>query len=220
MPEMPFYTCHKRVQALEIIAVGGFMTNLDTGAVTRPLQFSDGSERKLPLQMFARYVPQMGDFLVRYEDGYESFSPRKAFLDGYTREEAIEALPQRIDQALMVDHYPGSAALNELLRDCRAEIAYLRRLRNPALGPEGNVMMERLNDLAQQGDRSMPEPEWLTINNYAAEIARVAREAYVTINSLKHQVEQGRRQIERLQADVTVIRQMAGFKEVKSGEID
>ncbi|WP_339468145.1 hypothetical protein, partial [Pseudomonas lurida] len=32
--------------------------------------------------------PNRGDFLVQYEDGYMSISPRKAFLDGYTLADA------------------------------------------------------------------------------------------------------------------------------------
>jgi hypothetical protein len=41
----------------------------------------------LAAEIFARYVPVPGDFYVVYADGYQSFSPRKAFLEGYTREE-------------------------------------------------------------------------------------------------------------------------------------
>lgn len=194
MTEMPVYVCHKRVRALEIAEVGNYVSATEgalAGSLMRYVTFAGQSESSmLRDELFRRYVPAPGDFYVVYEDGYESFSPRKAFVDGYVREEAIEALPHRIDQALADMDNVYASELRELLRDCRAEITYLRRLRNPALGPEGNVMMERLNDLAQQGDRSVPEPEWLTINNYAAEIARVAREAYVTINSLKFQLEQ------------------------------
>jgi hypothetical protein len=39
----------------------------------------------LPYEMFSRYKPIVGDFYVVYADGYKSFSPRKAFLEGYTR---------------------------------------------------------------------------------------------------------------------------------------
>jgi len=33
----------------------------------------------------ARGAPQVGDYYVCYEDGYESWSPAKAFEEGYTR---------------------------------------------------------------------------------------------------------------------------------------
>lgn len=119
----------------------------------------------VPESAVVRYRPQPGDFLVVYEDGYQSFSPRKAFLEGHT----------------------------------------------PALGH--STLMERLNDLATATPGNPIMAEWLQVNNWAAAIARVAREAYITINSLKQQ-------IERLKADVTVTRQMAGFKEVKSEKAD
>ncbi len=37
--------------------------------------------------IFARGNPQVGDYLVRYEDGYLSWSPAKAFEEGYTLKE-------------------------------------------------------------------------------------------------------------------------------------
>ena len=38
--------------------------------------------------MLARYTPVTGDFWVQYDDGYESISPRKAFVEGYVSYEA------------------------------------------------------------------------------------------------------------------------------------
>lgn len=35
--------------------------------------------------MTARYTPKVGDFWVVYEDGYQSISPRDAFVGGYVR---------------------------------------------------------------------------------------------------------------------------------------
>jgi hypothetical protein len=82
---MPSYTCHKRVWALEIASV----SHADPGGIT----FIFKEPGFAPLEcglvgdpMLARYTPQAGDFLVVYEDGYKSFSPRKAFLDGYTED--------------------------------------------------------------------------------------------------------------------------------------
>jgi hypothetical protein len=78
--EVPLYKSHKTVRALEInicaMVAGG----------KRVVVFAD---KKYPSQtfdatMFVRYSPVPGDFLVIYEDGFKSFSPRKAFLEGYT----------------------------------------------------------------------------------------------------------------------------------------
>lgn len=78
---MPRYKSHKTVHALEIDKVGWPSNG------TRSVAFKDRDPGlELPDDMFSRYSPVPGDFLVVYEDGYKSFSPRKAFLDGYTRE--------------------------------------------------------------------------------------------------------------------------------------
>jgi hypothetical protein len=79
--EMPRYVSHKKVWALEIDAVG-------PATPSRSLRFRDKGYAPInaPAVMFARYVPVPGDFYVVYADGYKSFSPRKAFLDGYKRE--------------------------------------------------------------------------------------------------------------------------------------
>lgn len=82
--EMPRYKSHKTVWALEIDSIA----NEVDAASAKILTFRDKGYPKMraPLEMFARYIPVPGDFYVQYEDGYKSFSPRKAFLEGYTRD--------------------------------------------------------------------------------------------------------------------------------------
>lgn len=75
---MPLYVSHKEVHALEISGLG------DYGPDGRVITFTDGSSRTIKREVFARYTPAPGDFYVVYRDGYESFSPRQEFLDGYT----------------------------------------------------------------------------------------------------------------------------------------
>jgi len=79
--EMPLYVSHKKVWALEIAAVGESLNGL------RSLAFRDEGFQGVcvPEEMFSRYVPVPGDFYVVYADGYKSFSPRQAFLEGYSR---------------------------------------------------------------------------------------------------------------------------------------
>lgn len=74
--EPPRYKSHKTVWALEIADV--------TGTV---LMFAEKGYAPIEasVEMFSRYTPAIGDFLVIYEDGYKSFSPRKAFIEGYSR---------------------------------------------------------------------------------------------------------------------------------------
>lgn len=137
--ELPVYICHKRVRALEIAAVAN---------IEGTVQFSFKEEGHEPLcvvgydPIIRRYMPVAGDFYVVYEDGYQSFSPRKAFLEGHT-----------------------SAG-------------------------EQNALMEQLSSLAQVPDHG-------TVNISREEAARIAREAYVTIKSLKSQLEN----IERAKAN-------------------
>lgn len=83
---MSQYISHKKVWAAEIemISVGK-----DQGSITfKDYQTIYYISQELE-KMLARYKPVAGDFLVIYADGYQSFSPRKAFLEGYTRETQI-----------------------------------------------------------------------------------------------------------------------------------
>jgi len=66
---------HKVVQAARIIAI------LDG----RQLVFADNQGFYYPpTSYFAKHEPTVGGYFVEYEDGYQSFSPAKAFEDGYT----------------------------------------------------------------------------------------------------------------------------------------
>src|ERR1700748_299634 len=87
--EMPRYQSHKKVWALEIKNVEAHPEQGQAGErVTQfRLHFAEKGYASMlaPAEMFSRYVPVPGDFYVVYDDGYKSFSPRKAFLEGYTR---------------------------------------------------------------------------------------------------------------------------------------
>lgn len=77
--ELPRYKSHKTVWALEIEEVS-------VGAPYRmKAKAAAYGEFNLPAEMWYRYQPVSGDFYVVYADGYKSFSPRKAFLEGYTK---------------------------------------------------------------------------------------------------------------------------------------
>ena len=76
------YTSHKKVRAAEITSVG----TEDKRTFERPVTLAGRVTVNLPGAMFVRYMPVPGDFLVVYKDGYQSFSPRKEFIDGYTHD--------------------------------------------------------------------------------------------------------------------------------------
>ncbi|MFA6125423.1 hypothetical protein [Sphingomonas sp.] len=83
--EMPRYKCHKQVWALKIS---------ELKSTASPEQESDGSlllvpsdKRYAPFVVDAAYTrkhrPEVGGYYVVYDDGYKSYSPAKAFEDGY-----------------------------------------------------------------------------------------------------------------------------------------
>lgn len=77
---LPKWKCHKVVRAAKIVRMDGNPhgrgstsdVTLDCGVVT------------VEAAVFARKMPELGDYLVVYDDGYVSWSPAKAFEDGYT----------------------------------------------------------------------------------------------------------------------------------------
>ena len=73
--EMPRYQSHKKVWALKIAKLDGLT-----------IYPADGRYAAISIEpeMLARYTPVAGDYYVVYDDGYKSFSPAKAFEDGYT----------------------------------------------------------------------------------------------------------------------------------------
>lgn len=78
---IPLYECHKKVRAARIKSI---------------TPGSDGTGRIVPhdegVHAFTvskaymdKHQPKAGGYWVLYDDGYESWSPRNAFEDGYTR---------------------------------------------------------------------------------------------------------------------------------------
>lgn len=82
--EMPKYLCHKIVHALKIQR-----TDHDYGRLH--LSFTDEGYEPITINVtkglnpqFNEIVPNDLGYYVVYEDGYVSWSPTKAFEDGYT----------------------------------------------------------------------------------------------------------------------------------------
>jgi len=76
MEEMPLYICHKRVWALKIKDV---VFTGDTAHLT-----FEGNSAPLTVSIADRPKPEPGWYYVVYENNYHSFSPAKAFEEGYT----------------------------------------------------------------------------------------------------------------------------------------
>lgn len=83
-PEMPRYKCHKEVRALKIKKVspaeGG-----TSGGVDLHFEEAGFASMWMPVAFKRQHGPHAGGYLVVYPDGYKSFSPAKAFEEGYTR---------------------------------------------------------------------------------------------------------------------------------------
>ena len=79
MTEMPKYKCHKEVGALKI-------TGMEPTVKGALLETADGHDSILvDNEWWDRHKPETGGYYVVYEDGYKSYSPAKAFEEGYTK---------------------------------------------------------------------------------------------------------------------------------------
>lgn len=81
--DWPEYVCHKRVRALPIDRLGDIRGSLpDSGTIE--VFLATGECLLVDVQVFARGFPSSGDYMVRYGDGYLSWSPKNKFTEGYT----------------------------------------------------------------------------------------------------------------------------------------
>lgn len=91
--EWPRYKCHKEVHAVKIAAID---RDQDSDACVKGGRETDGSamitpadEGFAPFKVDSSYLrkhnPQVGDYYVFDAGDSESFSPAKAFENGYTR---------------------------------------------------------------------------------------------------------------------------------------
>lgn len=90
--EMPRYRCHKEVWALKIASID-HLPNPDTTGTTAAASYgariTPEDKGYAAFEVDSSYVtkhrPEAGGYYVVYADGYKSFSPAKAFEDGYAR---------------------------------------------------------------------------------------------------------------------------------------
>lgn len=85
--EMPQYRSHKTVRALKITAVSA-----DSKSRGLSLFVEDKTIIHVDEEWVGRHAPKpphppgfAGGYYVVYDDGYKSFSPAKAFEEGYTK---------------------------------------------------------------------------------------------------------------------------------------
>lgn len=80
--ELPHYRCHKEVHAIRI---ENLTPNQDGTWTMTPVKEDFPTEFVLTAEWVARHKPEVGGYYVLYHDNYKSYSPAKAFEDGYTR---------------------------------------------------------------------------------------------------------------------------------------
>lgn len=80
-PELPRWRSHKEVGAAPLIRVDG---RTESGGYVLSVGDPDHPVTVIaPADIFARAMANAGDYIVRYDDGYLSWSPKAAFESGY-----------------------------------------------------------------------------------------------------------------------------------------
>jgi len=84
--EIPKYQSYKEVWAFKI----GLMFPEADGSHILNAKGKDDRQIRVSREYMRKHNPQSGGYWVQYEDGYESFSPAKAFEEGYKLMEKTE----------------------------------------------------------------------------------------------------------------------------------
>lgn len=80
---MPKYKCYKEVWALKIAGIS--LPQNEAGDAELGFDDSGYAPRLMAKEWLDKHNPEVGGYLVFYKDGYVSFSPAKAFEEGYTK---------------------------------------------------------------------------------------------------------------------------------------
>lgn len=101
MNNYPRYKCHKVVNAFKIARISEGLLSESEGS--HPVWFLWPTDDNLdPVQVSAAWMAKNkvvpNGYLVIYADGYQSFSPEKAFEDGYTLE--VKAPDSKFDKVM------------------------------------------------------------------------------------------------------------------------
>ena len=87
------YKCHKTVEAMQVVKMErvDFEDEPNKDSVLRLFGADiEGNVLSVDVSMdfYKKHLPKIEGYYVKYEDGYESFSPKIAFEEGYERIEA------------------------------------------------------------------------------------------------------------------------------------
>lgn len=104
---MKTYQCHKQVKAAQILRVVD--TSPQRNTVDVYLKDSTCELMSVDRKVFDRHKPEPGDYLVEYDGGYLSVSPKQAFEDGYAQISTgpvAEYLEHPLERFFEYDHLP------------------------------------------------------------------------------------------------------------------
>lgn len=85
--ELPKYKCHKEVRAAKITHITKPQPGLTVWLVFGDLSAAVGGSwvgELVSAEWMAKHKPEVGGYFVRYADEYASYSPAKAFEEGYS----------------------------------------------------------------------------------------------------------------------------------------
>lgn len=102
MKDLPTYVCHKQVHAFKIGSITHFKLGAELGSDCG-LVDEGGLRVEANQEFMKKHQPKVGDYFVKYKDGYASISPAKAFEEGYTAVDemgirAVEIAQEQMDQ--------------------------------------------------------------------------------------------------------------------------
>lgn len=129
---IPRFQCFKQVRALRIQHLVIPAAPIGTRPVNAFAYFGAFRSLELSGEFIAKHKPEVGGYLVFYEDGYMSYSPQVAFEAGYRQlagdDEADLVLKLRKIQERASDELvPAFIDIEQLAGDCLAILAMMSR---------------------------------------------------------------------------------------------
>lgn len=143
--ELPAYKSHKTVRAAKIT---GFRQNGNFGMPDLLLGEIGSVVAMLP-DWHEKHKPQVGGYYVLYEDGYASYSPAKAFEEGYTRTDG---------QTRGSNHEPKITGYRKL---SEAEVALMNE--GKALAEQCGAYIAKLRGHGDKPVEGMRDQRWISM---------------------------------------------------------
>lgn len=83
--QLPEYECHKRVRAAKIVQDIELVDKADHDLVLELPNAITRLHWEVGYPWYLKHKPEVGGYIVIYADGYVSYSPAKAFEEGYSK---------------------------------------------------------------------------------------------------------------------------------------